>query len=145
MLTRWSYSAPSVWSEISRLSREMDRLLRETSGVSRAGVFPPLNVYDDGESLIVHAEIPGIDPNDLELNATVNALTIKGERKTPKTDEKASFHRRERGHGIFSRTINLPQEIDPTKVQATCKLGVLEVLLPKAEATKPRKIEIQSR
>ena len=144
MLARWGYGAPSVWSEMSRLSREMDRLLGETSTVSRAGVFPPLNVYDDGESLIVRAEIPGIDPNDLDVNATVNALTIKGERKRPESDEKASFHRRERGHGTFSRSINLPQEIDPTKVQATCKLGVLEVLLPKAEATKPRKIEIQS-
>ncbi len=144
MLARWGYGAPSVWSEMSRLSREMDRLLGETSTVSRTGVFPPLNVYDDGESLIVRAEIPGIDPNDLEVNATVNALTIKGERKRPKADEKASFHRRERGHGTFSRSINLPQEIEPTKVQATCKLGVLEVLLPKAEATKPRKIEIQS-
>ena len=144
MQAKWGYGAPSVWSEMSRLSREMDRLLSDTRTVSRAGVFPPLNVYDDGESLIVHAEMPGIDPNDLEVNATVNALTIKGERKTPKVDEKTSFHRRERGYGTFSRTINLPQEIDPTKVQASCKLGVLEVSLPKAEATKPRRIEIQS-
>ena len=144
MLTRWGFEAPKMWSEMSRLSREMDRLLSETNAVSRAGVFPPLNVYDDGESLIVRTEIPGIDPKELELNATANALTIKGERKRPEADEKASFHRRERGSGTFSRSINLPQEVDPSKVQASYRLGVLEVLLPKAEATRPRKIEIQS-
>ncbi len=144
MLTRWGLEAPSVWSEMSRLSREMDRLFSDTSAVSRAGVFPPLNLYDDGESLVVRTEIPGIDPKSLELNAATNALTIKGERKRVEAGEKASFHRRERGYGSFSRSLNLPHEIDPTKVKASYKLGVLEVLLPKAEAARPRKIEIQS-
>jgi len=144
MLARWGYRAPSVWSEMSRLTREMDRLFGEARATSRAGVFPPLNLYDDGESLLVRAEVPGIDPRDLEINATTNALTIKGERKLSETDEEASFHRRERGHGTFSRSINLPQEIDPGKVKASYKLGVLEIMLPKAEEAKPRKIEIAS-
>lgn len=144
MLSRWSYRAPSMWSEMSRLNREMDRLLSGTQSVSRAGVFPPLNLYDDGESIVIRAEVPGVDPKELEINATVNSLTIKGERKRPDIDEKASFHRRERDHGTFSRSINLPQEIDPGKVQASYNLGVLEVLLPKAEETKPRKIEVKS-
>ena len=144
MLARWGYRAPNVWSEMSRLSREMDRLLGEASATSRASVFPPLNLYDDGESLVVHAEIPGIDPEDLEIDATMNALTIKGERKRSEVDEKASFHRRERSHGTFSRSINLPQEIDPDKVQASYKLGVLEIMLPKAEEAKPRKITVKA-
>jgi len=144
MLARWGLRAPSVWSEMSRLTREMDRLFGEARATSRAGVFPPLNLYDDGESLLVRAEVPGIDPSDLEINATANALTIKGERKRAETDEKASFHRRERGHGTFSRSINLPQEIDPGKVKASYRLGVLEIMLPKAEEAKPRKIEIAS-
>jgi HSP20 family protein len=144
MLARWSYRTPNIWNEMSRLSREMDRLFGEARAESGAGVFPPLNLYDDGESLVVRAEVPGIDPNDLEINATFNALTIKGERKRSETGDKVSFHRRERSHGTFSRTISLPQEIDPSKVQASYKLGVLEVMLPKAEAAKPRKIEIKS-
>jgi len=144
MLARWGYNAPSVWSEMSRLSRELDRLFGETQSASRAGVFPPVNLYDDGESFIVKAEVPGIAPTDLHIDATVNALTIKGERKRPETNSKASFHRRERGHGTFSRAINLPQEVNPDKVRASYKLGVLEVVLPKAEEAKPRKIEIQS-
>lgn len=144
MLTRWGYRAPNVWSEMSRLSQEMDRLLSGTTNISRAGVFPPLNLYDDGESIIVRAEVPGIDPKDLEINATVNSLVIQGERKWTENEEKSSFHRRERGHGTFSRSINLPREIDPNKVQANYKLGVLEVMLPKAETEKPRKIQISS-
>jgi len=144
MLARWGMRTPSMWNEMARLTREMDRLFGEARAESGAGVFPPLNLYDDGESLIVRAEVPGIDPKDLEINATMNALSIKGERKMQHTDENASFHRRERSHGMFSRTISLPQEIDPNKVQASYKLGVLEVMLPKAEAVKPRKIEIAS-
>jgi HSP20 family protein len=144
MLTRWGYTAPGLWSEMSRLSREMNRLFGETGAASSAGVFPPLNLYDDGESLVLRAEVPGIDPKDLEINATMNALTIKGERKQPVKDEKASVHRRERSYGMFSRSLSLPQEIDPKKVRASYKLGVLEVLLPKAEAAKPHKIKIKS-
>ena len=144
MLVRWGSRVPSVWNEMSRLSRDMDRLFGEVSTTQRAGVFPPLNIYDDGESLVVKAEVPGIDPADLEINATVNALTIKGERKRPSADDKASFHRRERSYGTFSRSVNLPQEINSEKVQASYKHGVLEIMLPKAEEAKPRKIEIQS-
>ena len=143
-MTRWGYSAPDLWSEMSRLSREMDQMFGGATGVSRAGVFPPLNVYDDGESLVVQAEIPGMDPKHLEVDATVNALTIKGERKRPELDEKASFHRRERSYGTFSRSISLPQAINTKKVQASYKLGVLEVILPKAEEAKPRKVKIKS-
>ncbi|MDJ0763632.1 MAG: Hsp20/alpha crystallin family protein [Myxococcota bacterium] len=122
----------------------MDRLFGEVSATQRTGVFPPLNIYDDGESLVVKAEVPGIDPADLEINATVNALTIKGERKRPTADDKASFHRRERSYGTFSRSVNLPQEINSGKVQASYKHGVLEIMLPKAEESKPHKIEIRS-
>ncbi len=144
MLVRWGSRVPSVWNEMSRLSREMDRLFGEVSATQRTGVFPPLNIYDDGESLVVKAEVPGIDPADLEINATVNALTIKGERKRPTADDKASFHRRERSYGTFSRSVNLPQEINSGKVQASYKHGVLEIMLPKAEESKPHKIEIRS-
>jgi len=144
MLARWGYGVPNVWNEMARLTREMDRLFGATTAGSRSGVFPPLNLYDEGANLVIRAEVPGIDQNELTISATANTLTIKGERKRSEANSKASFHRRERGHGTFSRTINLPQEIDPDKVRASYKLGVLEIVLPKAEAAKPRKIEIQA-
>lgn len=144
MLARWGYRTPGIWNEMSRLTREMDRLFGEARTEYGAGVFPPLNLYDDGESLVVRAEVPGIDPKDLEIHATFNSLTIKGERKRSEAGDQVSYHRRERSHGTFSRTVSLPQEIDPSKVQASYKLGVLEVMLPRAEAAKPRKIQIKS-
>ena len=144
MLARWGYRAPSVWSEMSRLSREIDRFFGESKATPGVGVFPPLNLYDDGESLVLRAEVPGIDPNDLEISATTNSITVKGERKSKETDAAASFHRKERGHGTFSRSINLSQEINPDKVQASYKLGVLELMLPKAEAALPRRVEVMS-
>jgi HSP20 family protein len=132
-----------MWNEMARLSREMDRLFGETATGARAGVFPPLNLYDNGEALVVRAEIPGLKTEDLEVHATVNSLTVKGTRKATEV-QGASYHRRERGHGVFSRTIGLPQEVDPQKVKAAYRNGVLEVTLPRAEATKPRKIQIGS-
>ena len=143
MLTKWDY-APGLWGEMARMSRDMERLFGSSRASGAAGVFPALNVYDTGETVVVRAEVPGIDPADLDINATVNALTIKGERKAEDAAEGASFHRRERGHGSFSRTISMPYDIDPSKVTAGYKLGVLEVTLPKAEEAKPRKIAIRS-
>lgn len=144
MLARLGYRAPDVWSEFARLSREMDQLFGDTRAVSKAGVFPSLNLYDDGNHLIVRAEMPGVDTKDLEVDATAKVLTISGERKRPGFEERASFHRQEREYGTFSRSISLPEDIDPDKVKATYKLGVLELTLPKAEAAKPRKIKIKS-
>lgn len=144
MLARRGYEVPDIWSQMDRLSREMDQLFGRTRGTAQVGVYPALNLYDDGESIVVRAEVPGMDPQELEINATGRALTIAGERKRPAVDEQASAHRRERGYGKFRRAISLPQEIDPDKVQASYKLGVLEVIMPKAEAAKPRKIEVTS-
>ncbi len=142
MIMRRGYHFGDVFDEMSRLNREMNRLFGRSHDGGRAGVYPPLNVYDDGESFVVRAEIPGIATESIEIQATGDALTIKGERQREKPDEKASFHRREREHGVFSRSLNLTQPINPDKVQASYKLGVLEVVLPKAEEARPRKIGV---
>lgn len=143
MLARWGYRIPDFWGEMNRLSREMNRVFGNEDACRTCGVFPALNVYDDGESIVVRAEIPGVDPKSIELNAASRSLTIKGERPQHVGDEKQSFHRRERGFGQFSRTLTLPQEINPDKVRAEYKLGILEVMLPKSEDMKPRKIDVR--
>jgi len=142
MLARCGYHVPSLWREMNRLSQEMNRWFGEPSSSQCSGVFPPLNVYDDGESIVVRADIPGVDPKSIEVNAAMRSLTIKGERPKQTGDEKQSFHRRERGCGAFSRSLTLPQEINPDKVRAEYRLGVLEVVLPKSEEVKPRKIDV---
>ncbi len=144
MLIRRGYHVRNLWDEMARLNREMSRHFSGVQSGSSPGIYPPLNVYDDGESLVVRAEIPGIDPNDLEVSATGDSLTVKGERKREKGDEGTSYHRREREHGVFSRTLSLAQPINPDKIQASYKLGILQVVLPKADEAKPRTIEIAS-
>lgn len=142
MLARWGYRVPNFWEEMNRLSREMNRAFGSEDACETCGVFPPLNVYDDGESIVVRAEIPGMDPKSIEVTAAARSLTIKGERPKQASADRQSFHRRERGSGQFSRSLTLPQEINPDKVRAEYKLGILEVMLPKSEDVKPRKIAV---
>ncbi len=142
MILRRGYHFGDIWDEMSKLNREMSRLSNRTDRSRRAGVYPPVNVYDDGEAFVVRAEIPGIDPETVEVQATYNSLSLKGERKRPEQEKEASFHRRERGYGSFSRSLNLEQPVNPDKVQANYRLGVLEIILPKADEAKPRKIGV---
>jgi HSP20 family protein len=135
-----------MWEEMERFNRDWSRFFGGEHGQPRfsSHVFPPINLYDDGESFVVRAEIPGIDKNDLEINATADALSIKGQRKRGSTTENASFHRRERDYGNFDRSVTLPLPINPEKIVASYKLGVLEVVLPKAEEMKPRKVAVEA-
>ena len=144
MLAKWGYRFPDVWSEMDRMSREMDRLYGRARHGARGGVYPALNLFDDGERIVLRAEVPGMDAAALEINATSKVLTIAGERRRPAVDEQANAHRLERGYGQFRRAISLPQEIDPDQVRARYELGVLEVTMPKAAAAKPRKIQVAS-
>lgn len=141
MLGWRGYRFVDLFDEMSRMSRMFDRLQGFERG---ARVFPPMNVYDDGESFAVRAEIPGIDPADLEIQATARALQIKGERKEASGDAKVSYHRRERDHGYFNRSLSLPQPIDPDKIVASYKDGVLEVVLPKADEVRARRIQVSN-
>jgi HSP20 family protein len=131
---------------MERLNRDWSRFFGGAQGQTRfsSQVFPPINLYDDGESFVVRAEIPGIDKNDLEIHATADALSIKGQRKRENTTENVSFHRRERDYGYFDRSVSLPLPINSEKIVASYKLGVLEVVLPKAEEMKPRKVAVEA-
>lgn len=137
--TRWE-----PWSEMNRLSRELDRMFNSSgSGVGRGrGVaFPQINVWEDQENLYAEAELPGFRMDDLEIYVTGNQLTVKGERRPPEMDG-GTWHRQERGFGKFSRTVELPAEVDGGEVSAEFKLGVLTITLPKREAAKPRRISV---
>ncbi len=140
-----------VFSRLDRMQRDMDRLATgmfpafgsDLSGSPRVGLYPPLNIFDDSESFKVHAEVPGVKPSDIDISVTGNTLTIRGERTMPSVPEGASWHRRERQMGRFRRSLTLPEQIDASKVSARCENGVLEILLPRAESAKQRKIEIK--
>jgi HSP20 family protein len=106
-----------------------------------AGVFPALNVYDDGARFLVRAELPGVDKATLEITAEGEELTVSGNR-TFAPPEHASEHRKEAWTGKFRRTVTLPQLFDGEKVEARYQDGVLEVTLPRHQSVSPRKISV---
>lgn len=134
-----------------RIGGDFDRLVHglfrdfPTFGPVRfesSGSFPALNAWEERENLYVEAEIPGLAIENLDIQVKGDELTIAGERK-PVTAEGQTYHRRERGTGAFRRVVRLPVEIDAEKVEASLRDGVLTLRLPKAEAVKPRKIEVK--
>jgi len=144
--TRWNSQSNSVWGQLNQFHEEMNRLVnRWGDGRSfMAPVFPALNVWEESDTLIVEAELPGLELQDLEIFVTgQNQLTLKGERKVNSAKE-STQHRQERGFGNFVRTLTLPFPVDDAKVEARLEHGVLTIRLPKHEAAKPRRINIKS-
>lgn len=108
----------------------------------QAGVYPTLNVWDDGERFYAEAELPGFKIEDVELSVAGSQFQIRG-RRTFEPREGWTVHRQESASGEFARTVTFPAEIDAGNVQAALKDGVLWVTLPKAPSAKPRKIEVK--
>jgi HSP20 family protein len=131
---------------MDRLQREMNRLFEDYSPmrVRSAPSYPALNVWSNEEGLLVTAEVPGVSPEDIEVNVIGETLTLSGVRKPDELKEGARYHRQERGHGKFSRTLQLPFPVRVAKIDANFKNGVLSVNLPRAEEDKPRKIAVKS-
>jgi HSP20 family protein len=132
------------------LRREMNRLFGSRFGQTNGGTwprpprtYPPLNVWEEGDRIMVEAEVPGLSMNDIDVQVVGNELTIKGERK-PFEGQNVTFHRQERGTGSFVRTLALPVEVNADKVEAVLRDGVLTITLPKSEQAKARKINVKS-
>jgi HSP20 family protein len=132
---------------IPTLQRELDRFLRNPAislGLSGQGAYPPINVFDSVEGAVIVAEVPGLDPGQIELGGQGRTLTVRSER-TPLAGEQAvGYHRRERSFGAFSRSIQLPEDLDLQKASAKYENGLLTIRVPKAESAKPRQIAIQA-
>lgn len=101
-------------------------------------------MWSDGDSAVVTAELPGIDPNTVDISLTGKSITIRAGREPEKMVDGESYHRRERWYGQFSRTIDLPYTIEVQKVEAKFNRGVLQLTLPRAEEEKPKKITIKT-
>ena len=107
-----------------------------------AGVVPPVNVWEDGDSLYAEVELPGVDPKEIEIEVVDNVLTLRGEKKHEREEEGKGFHYVERSFGGFNRSIELPTSVDSEKVSAAYKNGVLTVTLPKHPESKPKRIAV---
>lgn len=136
------------FSDFDQVRREMLRLLDTATGDGApdpgAGVFPPMNISQDDDAFYLRAEVPGIKPTELSIFALRNRVSISGKREIPRENERASYHRKERLEGAFNRTVTLPVEVDPDRVDARYADGVLTLILPKAEQTKPRQIAVRT-
>ena len=110
-------------------------------GPSGSGPYPPLNVFRKGDDFLIIAEVPGIKKAELEIQVQGNTVRIAGT-KAIDYPEKASLHRRERLAGAFDRTVTIPVEIDPDRVRAECRDGILALFLARSERDKPKSIEI---
>ena len=130
--------------ELRRLQDEMDRLtgaLAPAGGLAATAGFPAVNVYAGRDGIAVLAELPGVEPGDLEVHARQDTLTIAGTRR-PAAEEAEAYHRRERRGGAFGRTVQLPFRVDPERVEARLEDGVLRLSLQRPEEDRPRRIEI---
>ncbi len=107
-------------------------------------VFPAVNVWQGDDVVAITAELPGVDPADIEISAKDNVLTLSGERKAPRVMSDARWHRNERSFGRFNRAIRLPFAASDDKVEARMANGVLRIVVGRPEEDKPRKITIKA-
>lgn len=144
-------SSPSLWEEMDKLQREMNRMF-DSSNMNRfmnqplnSHDFPAMNVWTKADTgQVITAEIPGMNVDDLDIKVAGETLTISGSRPAPEESDGIKYHRQERGYGSFTRTIQLPFPINVDQVEANYEKGVLKIWLPRAESDKPRKITVKS-
>ncbi|MBN1664612.1 MAG: Hsp20/alpha crystallin family protein [Deltaproteobacteria bacterium] len=142
--TIWRFGRTAQpWREMQRLQNEVNRLF---SGASQAvgQDYPPINIWMGQDDLIVTAEIPGVKVENIDISVIGDRLTLNGYREIISLKEGESYHRQERNYGPFSRTLQLPFNVNATKVDAKYDKGILTITLPRAEEDKPKKIAIKS-
>jgi HSP20 family protein len=145
-IIRWQ-SNPEEITEFDRLRQEVTRLFNLFSPGTEpffSKVYPAVNLTEKGDNFYARAELPGVKPESLDISVVEGRLQIRGERKIDVEEQKTSYHRREREAGFFRRTIALPTKVDPGKVSASMKNGVLTITLPKSEEVKPKKITVKT-
>jgi HSP20 family protein len=139
------YRIPTLWQEMARLQRDVNRFFPNAPGgrVVSASAYPAVNVWAGEEGQVITAELPGLSADDIEISLVGDELTLSGERAAPDVAEGAQVHRRERGVGSFTRTIQLPFAVDAEKAEASFEHGMLQIRLPRAQADLPRKVAVK--
>lgn len=141
--TRWNVLTQPWWSGLGQLHNEVNRLFERWDPQTTEAVYPPVNIWEDDDSVHLEAELPGFRMEDLEIYVTGHdQFSIKGQRQ-PNVPAKAVQHRQERFFGNFTRAFTLPTPVDADKVEARLENGILRVRLRKQEQAKPRKIAVK--
>jgi len=129
-----------------RMNRMFDESYRGRSVENDWGLggswAPAIDIYEQDNNIVLKAELPGVDPKDVDIRIENNVLTLKGERKIEDEIKQENYHRVERAYGGFTRSFTLPSTVDTTNVKADYKDGVLRITLPKREEAKPKQIQV---
>jgi HSP20 family protein len=145
-IVRWE-----PFRDLLSLQERMNRMFGEYRGAAATADddwalggswAPPVDIYEQGSDIVLKAELPGVDPKDVDIRLENNVLTLRGERKFENEVKKENYHRVERTYGTFSRSFTLPSVVNQTGIKADFKDGMLKVVLPKREEAKPKQIEI---
>lgn len=139
----------TVFDDILSLERQIGNLFQGFAGGVAPGRFvrpgeqyPPMNISDGNDEIVLIAELPGVRKEDLHLKVDNGLLTVSGERKTTATPEGVEWLRNEIRTGTFSRVIELPRQVRTDQISAELSNGILRIVLPKAEEAKPREVRI---
>ncbi|MCH8162691.1 MAG: Hsp20/alpha crystallin family protein [Proteobacteria bacterium] len=143
------------WNLLDRLQREfnlqnlLDPYAREVEGEDNSNVVtshwrPAVDIKEEEDRFVIYADLPGVDPEDIEITMEQGVLTLKGERSEETTKEREGYKRVERVNGSFYRRFSLPDIADAERIEAKGKNGVLEITLPKQEKAKPKRITVKS-
>ena len=144
-LVRWN-----PFGEVSLLQNQMNRLFENalqgwsTDSNGTSAWMPAADICESDSELIVNLDLPGVDPKLVDVRVENNVLTIRGERKFEQKENRENYHRVERSYGTFTRSFTLSTAVDSDKIRANYKAGVLSITLPKAEAAKPKRIQISA-
>ena len=136
------------WSLFDQLQNEMNRMHGYPAKTDDAGDAvtsdwaPAVDIKEETDRYLLIADIPGVDPKDIDIHMENGLLTIRGERESEKKTEREGYKRIEREHGVFYRRFTMPEGVNADAIEATNKNGVLTVTIPKQEAAKPRKIAV---
>lgn len=140
-LSRWN-----PWRDMLAMQERMNRLASDPHGreeLEYGTWLPPVDLREEEQSFVIQMEVPGLKKEDIDIHLENNVLTLRGERKFEEEEKKQNYHRIERFYGRFARSFTLPSLIQAAGIGASLKDGVLEVTIPKAEESKPKKIAIQ--
>jgi HSP20 family protein len=135
------YRRPAV----HRLEQEIDSLFDSflEPAARSSNIVPAVDIAEDESGFVVTAALPGVRKEDLKITVQDSVLTLSGERKAPEAGEKTEWLRRESGYGSFSRTLTLPRETNAQAISAELSDGILRLVIPKAEAARPREIAVK--
>ena len=146
MLRRRFGSFEPSRQEMDRLRREVNYLFDRTFaglGDRTAPDYPSLNVWTNEDGAVITAELPGFTPEEIDISVEGSTVTLRGSRQAEALEEGGTYHRRERRHDRFSRSFQLPFQVDTRKVEALSEKGVVQVSLPRAEEEKPKRIAVK--